>query len=172
MASIGYQGVENCYTYKVINQNLHSFHSFGYKNFNEVFCALINNKVDYILVPIENSTGGSIYINYDLFYKYHDKYNINILKEFTFQVNHCLYIHSNSTIDDVEYVLSHPQALAQCINNINDHHWISKISTLLLFFPVRHGCDAMTAKSPHRPLSITRTHLISMNTERFPIEQH
>ena len=54
MASIGYQGVENCYTYKVIEQNLHSFHPIGYKSFNEVFCALINNKVDYILLPIEN----------------------------------------------------------------------------------------------------------------------
>lgn len=182
MASIGYQGVENCYTYKVIEKNLDSFHSIGYKSFHEVFCALINNKVDYILVPIENSTGGSIYINYDLFYKYHKKYNINILKEFTFQVNHCLYIHSNATIDDIKYVLSHPQALAQCIHNINDRQWISKDSwdttgsiEEMIKFGTQYACIAPTGMEKYYPnikpiidhfndekVNITRFYLMSI----------
>ena len=125
MSTVGYQGEKNCYTYKVIKKYLGKYNPVGFKNFNQTFNSLINNDVDYILLPIENSTGGSIYINYDLFYKYHKEYDIKIVKEFTSQISHRLYINKNSTKNKIKYVLSHPQALIQCMNNINDNNWES-----------------------------------------------
>ena len=120
MKKIGYQGEENCYTFNVIKKNLdESFEPIKYKTFNKVFEDLNNDLLDFIMIPIENSTGGSIYINYDMFYKY----NIIIHHELTLQINHTLYCNTSANKDDLKYILSHPQAIAQCTNNIKSNNW-------------------------------------------------
>ena len=121
---IGYQGDSGCYTEKLININFkHEYSLHSYKSFNDLFESLASNKLDYIMTPIENSSGGSIYINYDLFYKYHIQSNFRIVKEYSMQINHCLYINKNASLDDIKYITSHPQALAQCRNSINGYKW-------------------------------------------------
>jgi arogenate dehydrogenase (NADP+), plant len=122
MTKIGYQGEQNCYTFQVIKKFLNNSYDLNnYKTFDKTFDSLTNNEVDFIMVPIENSTGGSIYINYDLFYKH----NITIHNEYTFQVQHTVYIHTDSHISNIKYILSHPQALLQCKQNINKNKWIT-----------------------------------------------
>ena len=117
MTIIGFQGEEGCYSYQVIKKYL-AFTSKGFHSFEDIFINLINNNIDYALIPIENSTGGSILINYDLFVKY----NITIIAEFKHNINHCLYCNKGCK-DKVKYTLSHPQAIEQCKNNITKYNY-------------------------------------------------
>ena len=110
--NIGYQGFKNCYSYQVSNKYLHGVNPTGYKSFELLFESLKNGELDYAVIPVENSIGGCIFINYDFFYKY----NIKIHCEFHHEINHTLY--SIGDLDEVKKVYSHPQALEQCKENI------------------------------------------------------
>ena len=77
-----------------------------------VFATLLqkNNAPDFAVVPIENSTAGSVGETIDLLI---DK-NVRIVGEVSIPIEHCLIIHKDTSIDKVKKVMSHPQALAQC----------------------------------------------------------
>jgi len=192
MINIGYQGIENCYTYQVIQTFLNNYNPIGYKNFINVFDSLINHQVDYILIPIENSTGGSIYINYDMFYKYQHEHNITIIREYTFQVNHCLYINKNADKKDIKYVLSHPQALAQCMSNIHTNNWeaidswdttgsisemVEKGDEYACIAPsglenVNSDIKPIVSNFNDESINITRFYLITLNKKTITYDNH
>jgi len=116
--NIGYQGQKSCYSYQVVKKYLSdNIKTNGYNNFELVFDALENREIDFAVLPIENSIGGSIFVNFDLFYKY----DVNIHCEFHHNINHSLYS-LNNNIHMIENVISHPQAIQQCINNIKKHN--------------------------------------------------
>jgi len=86
------------------------------KTFNDVFQNAANNENAYGLLPIENSLAGSIHRNYDLMLRY----DLSIVGEYYFRVRHCLLALPNVKIDAVRRVHSHPQALAQCEENLTN----------------------------------------------------
>ena len=66
---IGYQGTKYCYSYQAIKRTINlEKEMIGFETFEEVFINLENDNIDFAMIPIENSTGGTIFINYDLFY--------------------------------------------------------------------------------------------------------
>ena len=88
-----------------------------FESFEEVFAAVETHKVDYAVIPIENSLGGSIHQNYDLLLQH----PVTIVAETFVKVEHCLLGIHNATIEKARKVLSHPQALAQCRNFFATH---------------------------------------------------
>ncbi|MDG6923070.1 MAG: prephenate dehydratase, partial [Nitrososphaerota archaeon] len=72
---------------------------------------------DYAVVPIENSSAGSVGETIDLLISK----NVRIIGETKVPVQHCLIIHSNTTLRKVKKVMSHPQALAQCREYLDKH---------------------------------------------------
>ncbi|KAL0754793.1 hypothetical protein Bca101_092461 [Brassica carinata] len=72
--------------------------------------------VDKAVLPIENSVGGSIHRNYDLLLRH----RLHIVQEAHLPVNHCLLGVPGVTKEEIKRVLSHPQALDQCVNSLND----------------------------------------------------
>lgn len=72
--------------------------------------------VDKAVLPIENSVGGSIHRNYDLLLRH----RLHIVQEVHLHVNHCLLGVPGVTKEQIKRVLSHPQALDQCVNSLND----------------------------------------------------
>src|SRR5437879_4760661 len=66
--------------------------------------------MDFALVPVENSQGGSVLETYDLLLEY----RALVVAEVALQVDHCLLALPGAKRDDIKRVLSHPQALAQC----------------------------------------------------------
>lgn len=76
----------------------------------KVFEAVEVGRVDNGLVPIENSQAGSINETYDLFLKH----GLHLVGEAIVRVDHCLLALPGSHIDELEEVISHPQAIAQC----------------------------------------------------------
>lgn len=92
--------------------------SFG--SFEEVFAAVESRQVDYAVIPIENSLGGSIHQNYDLLLQH----PVVIVAETFVKVDHCLLGVHGATAEKAEKVLSHPQALSQCRNFFATHRWL------------------------------------------------
>ncbi len=88
-----------------------------YESFEEVFAAVEHGKVEYAVIPIENSLGGSIHQNYDLLLQH----PVTIVAETFVKVEHCLLGIHHATIGGALKVLSHPQALAQCRNFFATH---------------------------------------------------
>jgi len=91
-----------------------------FESFDEVFAAVENHEVNYAVIPIENSLGGSIHHNYDLLLQH----PVTIVAETFVKVKHCLLGIPGSSIENSVKALSHPQALAQCRNFFATHHHI------------------------------------------------
>lgn len=83
----------------------------GLSSFDEVFASLAEGKVEYAAVPVENTLGGSIHVNYDLLLRYHGQ--VHILGEHVHRVRHCLLALPGVLKEDIKKAWSHPQALAQ-----------------------------------------------------------
>lgn len=88
-----------------------------YKTFEDVFSAVQSGELDYGVLPVHNSTAGSVSSTYDLM----AKYSVYTVKEVCVEINHCLAVKNNIGIDDIETVYSHPQAIAQCCDYLTAH---------------------------------------------------
>ena len=65
------------------------------------------------ILPIENSIEGSVTSTIDLLIQ---GSKLKIKTEIIIAIEHCLLTKSNTQLEDIEYVYSHPQALSQCRN--------------------------------------------------------
>lgn len=74
-----------------------------------VFEKVKSGKATYGVVPVENSSFGSIFETYD----YLLKYDLTIIGELNLQVNHYLLAQKKYKLDEIKKVFSHPQALGQ-----------------------------------------------------------
>jgi prephenate dehydratase/chorismate mutase/prephenate dehydratase len=79
-------------------------------SFAEVFAAVATSETGSGLIPIENSQAGSISDVYDLL----RHSGLYLTGELCLPVNHCLLCLPGQQLSDIQRVLSHPQALAQC----------------------------------------------------------
>ena len=83
---------------------------FPCASFEEVFTAVESGECDRGFIPIENSLAGSIHRNYDLLLQH----QLSVVGEYYLRVSHCLLVYPGVKLDEIERVISHPQALAQC----------------------------------------------------------
>ena len=81
-----------------------------FKNFEGVFSAVDKGLCEYGVLPIENSTAGSVLEVYDLM----AKYNFFITRSVRVKINHCLAGVNGTDKKGVKKVISHSQALSQC----------------------------------------------------------
>ncbi|MCI4440703.1 prephenate dehydratase [Tibeticola sp.] len=85
-------------------------------SFDEVFHATAAGTAQFGVVGMENSTEGVVARSLDLFLRS----PVHIVGEISLLVRHNLLRQVNS-LDGIEVVLSHPQALAQCQNWLSQH---------------------------------------------------
>ncbi len=124
MSLVSFQGKSGAYSEQAIfdfaKKNEIQFESKPCKNFRELFES-VENKTKLGMVPIENSNAGSVVECYDLLLEY----DFEIIGEIFLEIDHCLLVKDNiNSINEIEKVISHPQALAQCEkflekNNLN-----------------------------------------------------
>ena len=86
-------------------------------DFESCYRAVSSKEVDYCLMPVENSLGGSIHENYDLMLRY----DLCIVAEHEYKVQHFVHAVSGVEGSDLKYCISHPQALAQCDGYLRSH---------------------------------------------------
>ncbi len=96
------------------------------ESIDEVFNEVEKGRVEYGIVPVENSIEGAVFSTLDSFMKY----NVKICGELQLAISHNLVCRSGD-IKDIQTVASHAQPLAQC------REWLKKnlpdIPTLQVF---------------------------------------
>ena len=107
---VGYQGVPGSFS----EQALRQFFTNGeatmeFRNFEDVFEALHEGRVEYGILPIENSNTGMIFDVYDCL----QQYNLHIVGETYVKVEHHLLGIPGSAVDGIVEVYSHPQGFSQ-----------------------------------------------------------
>ena len=109
-AKVACQGVAGSYS-GIAADRLFELADISYfKNFEGVFQAVEKGFCKYGVLPIENSSAGSVNSVYDLM-KEHRFY---IVRSIRVPVAHCLVADKDTKLSDVREILSHEQALAQC----------------------------------------------------------
>ncbi|MDR0313945.1 MAG: chorismate mutase [Treponema sp.] len=104
------QGTEGAYS-QLAAQKLFALPSIVYCNsFDGVFAAIDSGLCPYGLLPLENSTAGSINQVYDLMMRY----PFSIVRSVRIKVDHCLLAKEGTAIKSVKEIFSHEQAIAQC----------------------------------------------------------
>ncbi|HBW18444.1 MAG: bifunctional 3-deoxy-7-phosphoheptulonate synthase/chorismate mutase [Streptosporangiaceae bacterium] len=82
----------------------------GYRTFREAADALLAGDADLAVLPIENTTAGSINEVYALL----RSRELFIVGEETWKVDHCLAASTDVPLSSLHRILSHPQGLEQC----------------------------------------------------------
>jgi len=111
---VGFQGEFGAYSHEAIDRNFKNAEAVPFRSFSDVFNALEKKEIDCAMIPVENSVEGSVTPVYDLLLKS----GVKAVKEVYLPIHHCLI--SGNKIEEIEEVYSHPQALAQCRENIRE----------------------------------------------------
>ena len=113
-----YQGTEGAYSQLAMKAYFgEETESFHVDTWREAMEAIQNKEADYAVLPIENSSAGIVGENFDLMLEY-DNY---IVAEQTIKIEHALLGLPEAELSDVKTVYSHPQALMQSIDFLNEH---------------------------------------------------
>ncbi|MCF6172877.1 MAG: prephenate dehydratase [Campylobacteraceae bacterium] len=113
---IAYQGVEGAYSHLACKTAFPKSISIACESFEDAMKLVENCTANFAMIPVENSTAGRV----EEIYRLIPKSSLFIIKEHFEPVNHCLLGIKESKIEDLKYIGSHPQALAQCYKNILD----------------------------------------------------
>ncbi|MHB8894622.1 MAG: prephenate dehydratase [Candidatus Geothermincolia bacterium] len=113
MPSIGYLGPRGTFTQEALEANLKSQFDpeVPFATIPEVLNAVQSGDVDSGIVPIENSIEGSVNVTLDTLAFETD---LVIEREVVQPVKHCLIARPGVSRDQIEGIVSHPQATAQC----------------------------------------------------------
>ena len=88
--------------------------------FKDIFEKVELQVVDYGILPIENSSSGSINEVYDLL----QKTNLHIIGELSLPIDHCVLAIPNVKLEQIDTIYSHPQPFQQCSNFLENYpHW-------------------------------------------------
>lgn len=115
---IVYQGTEGAYSQLAMKayfgEKTKGYHVDTWRDAME---AIKKGEADYAVLPIENSSAGIVGENFDLMLEY-DNY---IVAEQTIKIEHALLGLPDAEISDIKTVYSHPQALMQSVDFLNEH---------------------------------------------------
>ena len=107
---VAFQGERGAYGEMATLQCFPNAELVPMKSFEDVFDSMESNKVDFAVIPVENSIEGSINETYDLLLQT----NMVVSGEIYQRVKHCLIV--NKHANSIKSAYSHSQALAQCRN--------------------------------------------------------
>lgn len=89
----------------------------GCHKFDDIFKQVETGQADFGVLPIENTSSGSINEVYDLL----QTTNLFIVGELTNPINHCLLTYGNTEMDKIKTIYSHPQPFQQCSQYLNQY---------------------------------------------------
>lgn len=94
-------------------------------SFKQTFEALSNKEADYVVMAIENSIAGSLLPNYSLMMNY----NFPVVGEVSLRIQLHLLAYPGVKLEDVKYAISHPIALRQCVDFMEEYPHIKVIES-------------------------------------------
>lgn len=109
-AAVACQGVEGAYSEQACERLFKRPSTFFFSSFEAVFSAIEKGLCLYGVLPLENSTAGSVNAVYDLMMK-HD---FKIVRSVRLKVDHNLLVNHGTKLEDIKEIYSHEQAISQC----------------------------------------------------------
>ncbi len=109
-AAVGVCGVEGAYAQIACEKLFKMPFVMYFNNFEGVFSAIENGLCRYGVVPIENSTAGSVKQIYDLMIGHH----FSIVRSVRLKIDHNLLAKRDTKLEDIKEIFSHEQAISQC----------------------------------------------------------
>lgn len=113
-ALVACQGVEGAYSQHACEKLFESPNIMYMNTFEGVFNAIDKGLCRYGMLPLENSTAGSVNAIYDLMQKY-DAY---IVRSVRVKVDHNLLVKKGTKLKEIREIYSHEQAINQCSDYI------------------------------------------------------
>lgn len=113
-ALVACQGVEGAYSQHACEKLFESPNIMYMNTFEGVFNAIDKGLCRYGMLPLENSTAGSVNAIYDLMQKY-DAY---IVRSVRIKIDHNLLVKKGTKLKDIKEIVSHEQAINQCTEYI------------------------------------------------------
>ncbi len=109
-ASVACQGVAGAYSQIACDRLFKRPAVLYLSSFDAVFSAIESGLCRYGVVPLENSTAGSVNAVYDLMMNH----NFRIVRSVRIKVDHCLLVNPGTRREEIREIYSHQQAISQC----------------------------------------------------------
>lgn len=145
---VGFQGTEGSYSHLASSKHFGSFPGDvvlkGFDSFRDMLEAVHDGAADYAMLPIENTTAGSINESYDLL----ARMNLHLVGEEVQRVDHCLLALEPVPLTHIRRVYSQLPALTQCsefLRSLSHVHVESYADTAMAAAKVRDDQDLSQA---------------------------
>ncbi len=109
-AVVACQGIEGSYAQLACEKLFAIPNIMNFLTWDGVFSAIENGLCRYGVLPLENSTAGSVNKIYDLMMRYH----FSIVRSVRMKIDHCLLAREGIGLADIREIFSHEQAISQC----------------------------------------------------------
>jgi prephenate dehydratase len=137
--SVAFLGPEGTYTHQAVEEY--------FDDYDKILCASISDIIeadsDAAVIPFENSLGGGVGKSIDLL----RENDVEVTGEHAVDIDHVLVSKEENT-SDIERVRSHPQALSQCRNFLEEKNWdeVESSSTAKAAEEINEGEAAICSK--------------------------
>ena len=122
-ATVACPGAEGGYSQQAVSAMVRVPSILYFRDFDAVFSAVEQGMCRYGVLPIENSTAGSVTQVYDLM----ARHDFRIVKAMKLRIRHVLLAPRGVKLEDVKEIVSHPHALAQCSEFLRAHQKLRSI---------------------------------------------
>ena len=128
---VAFLGSKGAYSYlathKYFSRRSQKIEEIGCQSFAEIFHHVESGTADYAVLPIENTSSGSINEVYDLL----QHSNIAIIGELTLPIRHAVLVKHPQDLEQIKILYAHPQVFQQC------SHFLESLGNLK-----RQVCDS------------------------------
>ncbi len=114
---IACQGIEGAYSQIATDKLFSNANIMYFKTFDGVFQAVESGLCEFGMLPIENSSYGSVTQVYDLM----ADHKFYIARDYKLKINHQLLVKPGTDLKDIKEIYSHNQAIGQCSQFLKEH---------------------------------------------------
>lgn len=133
--TVACQGIEGAHSQEAADKMFECGNIIYFKTFDAIFEAVESGLCKYGILPIENSSHGSVRAVYELL----QKKDVYIIKSEKICIRHALLAKPGTKISDIKEIYSHEQALGQC------SQFLKKLGDNVKLIPVANTATAAKA---------------------------
>lgn len=183
-AVVACQGVAGAYSQLACDKLFRLANVLYFSSFEAVFSAIEAGLCQYGVVPVENSTAGSVNAVYDLM----THHNFRIVRSIRLKVDHNLLVRPGTKKADIREIYSHQQAISQCAQYLQQFpgvkiipcentavaaKWVAESDGACAALSSRscqklYGLECLEASVQDQDNNFTRFICISKNLEIYP----
>lgn len=112
--SVAFLGMRGSYSHLASRQFAKNYKELlielSCESFDQVFAKVKSGEADYGVLPLENTTSGSINEVYDLL----QHTDLALVGELAYPIKHCVLASGNAELAEIDTLYSHPQVIQQC----------------------------------------------------------